>query len=789
MGWYILSFGNILNYGVKDAYMLYQMLKFQTSQKAQIIRISGLSDSVVPLLSANAVAVYTRVENLETLKNLTGALRYRKAGYVELISPEFSTLSTGSWALDKIMADSCWVNGYNGSGVLVVIMDSGIDTSHPYLINKWSGLWYDAVEGSERPTDSPILPHGTIVAGVLVGDSTGVAPGAKIAVVRIFGTYLTSNEVSTHLGFSKILEWKIDSGYNIRVYNGSWKTGDTSGSLEYWNDIMLLRMAGIIPVFALGNTWYGNFSPGNYPLVIGVGATNMGDTLAGFSSRGPAPNKNPWNDPTYWPFPTWNLLKPDVVAPGVSVLTTDIGGGFRTASGTSLSSPITAGIVALMLQKNPSLTFQDVYRILTSSTDTFPWGSPYPNNLYGFGRVNAWKAVRNTPPPSTILPVVLSWRIKDGTFDGLDSLIITLKNYTSNSSTALFSLSTNDSRVSINTPPFTFLVPANDTFSLTFEIYGSGITDGEYIPFTLKAHFSDSTINQILVPFGRTPKDFVSIDTTALKISFTRTGKLFKLLYNGISNLYLASFAFGMDHNRVSDAWVGILGNDRDFYPTDTFKILPFVPQGYYITQADTFGLSYTLLGYGYGGDSFLNFSFTVKNTTPFTISGYLGFFADLDVGRPSRDTGFLFSSLRCALMGAVDGSFTGYIGIQALSPTANISFIRNSLWFPISDSVKFSFLRGDLTFSPDTISDWSVMLSSGPYTLNPGDSATFHIRLFYSTTPNCPVLTFSEENMVKLGSSKVEIYDISGRRVSKVKKKGVYFVREGRGFRKVILR
>jgi hypothetical protein len=71
MGWYILSFGNILNYGVKDAFMLYQMLKFQTKQKAQLIRISGLSDSVIPLPSANAVAVYTRVENLETLKNLT----------------------------------------------------------------------------------------------------------------------------------------------------------------------------------------------------------------------------------------------------------------------------------------------------------------------------------------------------------------------------------------------------------------------------------------------------------------------------------------------------------------------------------------------------------------------------------------------------------------------------------------------------------------------------------------------------------------------------------------------
>ena len=789
MGWYVLSFGSVLDYRAKDAVVLYQMLKFQTNQKAQLIRLSGLSDSVIPLPSANAVAVYTKPENLETLKNLTNAVRYRKAGEVEIILPEFFPTSTGSWALDKIMVDSCWSNGYNGSGVLVVIMDSGIDTSHPYLIGKWSGLWYDAVEGRERPTDSPYLPHGTIVAGVLVGDSTGVAPGAKIAVVRIFGTYVTSNEVSTHLGFSKILEWKIDSGYNIRIYNGSWKTGDTSGSLEYWNDVMLLRMAGIIPVFALGNTWYGNFSPGNYPLVIGVGATNSGDTLAGFSSRGPAPNKNPWNDPTYWPFPTWNLLKPDVVAPGVSVLTTDIGGGFRTASGTSLSSPITAGIVALMLQKNPSLTFQDVYRILTSSTDTFPWGSPYPNNLYGFGRVNAWKAVKNTPSPSTVLPVVVSWRIKDGIFDGLDSLTITLKNYTSDSSTVLFSLISGDGRVSVNTPPFTFTVPPNDTFSIDFEIYGSSIEDGEYIPFVLRAQFSDSTINNILVPFGKAPKEFVSIDTTLLKISFTRTGKLFKLLYNGLSNLYLASFAFGSDYDKVSDAWVGTLGNDRDFYPTDTFKTLPFVPQGYYITQGDTFGLSYNLFGYGYGGDSFLNFGFVVKNTTPFTISGYLGFFADLDVGRPSKDTGFLFPSLRCVLMGATDGSFSGYIGIQALSPTSNVSFIRNSTWFPISDSVKFLFLRGDLNFAPDTIADWSVVLSSEPYTLNPGDSAIFYIRIFYSSTPTCPILTLSEEKLATKDNSKVEIYDVSGRKVSNFKKKGVYFVKEERRFRKVVVR
>ncbi len=324
--------------------------------------------------------------------------------------------------------------------------------------------------------------------------------------------------------------------------------------------------------------------------------------------------------------------------------------------------------------------------------------------------------------------------------------------------------------------------------------------------FTLKIKFGDSTLNNVLVPFGNSPKEYVTIDTTALKVSFTRTGKLFNLIYGGVGNLYLASFAFGSAYTSVSDAWIDTLGNSKDFYPTDTFKVIPFVPQGWYVEQMDSNGLTYLLSGYGYPGDTFIHISFTVKNSTSSSISGYAGFFADFDVGVPSKDTGYMFPSLRCILMKDVDSNFTGYIGMQMLNPLANISFIRNSRWFGVmSDSVKYEFLRGSLSFPADTVADWSAMVSSGPYYLNPGDNITINLQIFYTTNPVCPTISAVENKgeyknafrvmkgglvMLKYG----EIYSPNGRRLFKGRGfvnlgRGVYFLKAGGRVVKILIK
>ncbi len=798
--WYVLRYGDVRKYRISSAEHLFHYLKTRIGSAAQKVKVLLGVDSVIPLPTANAIAVLTDSTLLPGLLRETGAIGYRKAGYVQLVPPTPATpTSTGSWALDKIMADSAWAAGYDGSGVIVVVMDTGLDTSHPYLISKWSGLWYDPVEHNPRPVESE-FPHGTIVSGVIVADSTGVAPGAKVAVVRLFGKYLTSSEITTHLGFERILEWKVDSGYNIRVYNGSWKTGGPDGSLEYWNDVYLLRLADIVPVFAIGNTSGVNFSPGNYPTVIGVGATYESDTIAHFSSEGPAPNRPPWNDTAYWPYPTWNLLKPDVVAPGVGVLTTMPGGGFQAWSGTSLASPLVAGAVAVLLQRDPTLTFEEVYSAITSGADTFPWGSPYPNNTYGWGRLNVWHSLNLLSPPS-LLPEVVSWRVLDGTFDGTDTLEVVIYNHSPTSGAASFLLSTPLPGVSITDPVRTATLPASDTLTLLWEITASGLTDGTYVPFNLKVEVGDTLRYKLLLRYGTPPEEYVDVDTAALKVSFTRGGKWFRLLYGGVSLLYLGSFAFATDSSYVVDAWINPRGSDSDFLPSGAFSPLPFVPQGWYVMQTDSGhpspkGLRFRTQAYAYPGDATLHLAFTVFNTTPSPITGYLAFFSDPDVGWASQDTGRVIPSQRCALIWAADSSFSGYIGFQTPQTPAHLSFIRNSGWYDtLYDPVKYAFISGSLSFAADTVSDWSLVLSVGPYTLTPGDSASMYLRVFYSDTPACPVVVEAEgtegtsSRVVSVGRGEVvvkggpvRLYDPSGRLVGVLSagrhrlKRGVYF-------------
>jgi serine protease AprX len=268
----------------------------------------------------------------------------------------------------------------NGKGIGVAIVDSGI-AAHTALYNKVVAN-VSFVTGDASTTDT--FGHGTHVAGIIAGQPTtvtplyggGIAPGANLVNVRVLGDD-GSGYVSDVIDG---LEWVLANRvrYNIRVVNLSLghPVFERCADDPLCQEVGKLVQAGLVVVTAAGN--YGKTddgrmilggitSPGNSPYAITVGATNTwgtasrsDDTVATFSSRGPAPIDF--------------TVKPDLAAPGVRIVSLEAknsvlpatyptlhvaGTGsneYMLLSGTSMAAPMVSGAVALLLQGNPGLS-------------------------------------------------------------------------------------------------------------------------------------------------------------------------------------------------------------------------------------------------------------------------------------------------------------------------------------------------------------------------------------------------------------------------------------------------
>ncbi|NDD27014.1 MAG: peptidase S8 [Proteobacteria bacterium] len=313
-----------------------------------------------------------------------------------------------------IGANKVWAQGYTGKGIGVAVVDSGIHP-HPDLQDKIVG-WVDIADGKAKPYDK--FGHGTHVAGDIAGTGArsagrfrGIAPDANLIGVRI----------TTVAEAIKALQWCIDNKeqYNIRVVNMS--LGDFA-TRSYKDDPWAQAaekavQAGITVIVAAGNEGpdAGTVStPGTDPKVITVGAVDdkhtverVDDTMAPFSSRGPTS--------------TDGLSKPDVTAPGVAIFSTlspgatldvpelpHVGKDYIAISGTSMATPLVSGLVADLLQANPSLTPEDVKTVLQASADRY---LPDGTNSQGYGMVNGPRALelalamKNGAPAPTLPPL------------------------------------------------------------------------------------------------------------------------------------------------------------------------------------------------------------------------------------------------------------------------------------------------------------------------------------------------------------------------------------------------
>ncbi|WP_010480187.1 S8 family serine peptidase [Thermococcus zilligii] len=291
----------------------------------------------------------------------------------------------------QVMATNMWNLGYDGSGITIGIIDTGIDASHPDLQGKVIG-WVDYVNGRSSPYDDN--GHGTHVASIAAGTGKasngkykGMAPGAKLVGIKVLGRDGSGSISNIIAG----VDWAVQNKdkYGIRVINlslGSSQSSDGTDSLSQavnnaWN-------AGIVVCVAAGNSGpykYTIGSPAAASKVITVGAVDKYDVITDFSSRGPTAD---------------NRLKPEVVAPGNWIIAARASGTsmgqpidtyYTAAPGTSMATPHVAGIAALLLQAHPTWTPDKVKRALIETADIVK-PDEIADIAYGAGRVNAYKA-------------------------------------------------------------------------------------------------------------------------------------------------------------------------------------------------------------------------------------------------------------------------------------------------------------------------------------------------------------------------------------------------------------
>ena len=301
-----------------------------------------------------------------------------------------------AWGVARIGADRVWQEyGLRGEGVTVAVVDTGAQWTHPALRGSYLGAdgyhayaWFDATGESPTVPVDP-LAHGTHVLGTIVGEDAahhvGVAPGARWMAVRIFDRDGVTSESRIHRAFQWLLAPTDLDGQNPdpsrapQVVNLSW--GNLNGASDiYAPDIARLREAGIVAVWSAGNN--GRLGAGTVGTPAGlddafaVGAVAAADTLDVASGQGPSFS---------------GRLKPDITAPGVAILSTVPTDTFALGTGTSMAAPHAAGTAALLRQANPGLSVDDVERLLRlTSVDL---GEPGPDNRFGAGRIDAYKAV------------------------------------------------------------------------------------------------------------------------------------------------------------------------------------------------------------------------------------------------------------------------------------------------------------------------------------------------------------------------------------------------------------
>jgi len=309
----------------------------------------------------------------------------------KIYHPARAPFKESLWQYKPVNAAALWDKGLFGEGIVVGHLDTGINPWHPNLLGKivgWAKVEQDGKVTPGKPGEAfDDNGHGTFTGGLIVAGTKdnplGIAPAAKLFSVKVLDRDGSGSLEQIIAGLQFIALQK-----NISIVNMSW---GVEGFLSLLVQPMVnLLLLGILPVAAIGNDGpETSSSPGNIPGVLGIGALDFYPKTANYKFLYPAPFSNTeFVTPRTATFRFPYYLKPDLLAPGVNVVST-WSKGYASQNGSSAAAPIISGMLAAILEKY-KLAPETLFSLLKISGSF----AGNPNFGYGWGIPDAGKLLK-----------------------------------------------------------------------------------------------------------------------------------------------------------------------------------------------------------------------------------------------------------------------------------------------------------------------------------------------------------------------------------------------------------
>jgi subtilisin family serine protease len=359
---------------------------------------------VIPLWITNQIGVKGAdmhlISQLSTMEEISEIIEAPRGGLIQPVSfkevPQSQVQAGEPWGIVAIEAPAVWAQGFEGEGVTIGSIDTGVRSTHESLRQAYRSDhgWYDSIEGYVTPVD--LNGHGTHTIGTILGSTNGIGVAPKAKFISCKAT--DSNGYGSTIDFIACGQFVVcphlpsgprdDPRCDLAPVAVSNSWGFTDDNVFFDQVLDTWVAAGIAPIFGAGNegTECSTLrAPGSSLKSITVGGTNSDNQITFFSSAGPSYQ---------------NVRKPTISAPAQDVISAGISSdtAYASLSGTSMATPHVTGLVALLHSKRPNSTVAQIEdALIAGAQPTTPIGetcggvpdSVYPNNHVGFGRISA----------------------------------------------------------------------------------------------------------------------------------------------------------------------------------------------------------------------------------------------------------------------------------------------------------------------------------------------------------------------------------------------------------------